>query len=209
MTPGERIRQLRREHGMTQEDLGKLLGIQKAAVNKYESGRVQNIKRATLIKLAQILETTPEDLLGWSADMPKNIETLEETDMTPVPIIGRVAAGLSCVAENDIVGYENVTSSELTPNEQYAFLRVQGDSMYPIFIEGDLVLIRIQPSVDSGSYAVVTIDDADGVIKRVVYGKSFIELQSVNPMYAPRRFEGADVQRIRVFGLVKEIKRKF
>lgn len=209
MTPGERIRQLRREHGMTQEDLGKLLGIQKAAVNKYESGRVQNIKRATLIKLAQILETTPEDLLGWSADMPKNVEALEETDMTPVPIIGRVAAGLSCVAENDIVGYENVTSSELTPNEQYAFLRVQGDSMYPIFIEGDLVLIRIQPSVDSGSYAVVTIDDADGVIKRVVYSKSFIELQSVNPMYAPRRFEGADVQRIRVFGLVKEIKRKF
>ncbi len=209
MTPGERIRQLRKEHGMTQEDLGNLLGIQKAAVNKYESGRVQNIKRATLIKLAEILETTPEDLIGWNSDMPRNAEPLGEYDMVSVPIIGRVAAGLSCIAENDIIGYENVMRAELTPNEQYAFLRVQGDSMYPIFIEGDLVLIRIQPSVDSGSYAVVTIDDADGVIKRVVYGKSFIELQSVNPMYAPRRFEGADVQRIRVFGLVKEIKRKF
>ena len=81
--------------------------------------------------------------------------------------------------------------------------------MYPLFMEGDLVLIRIQSSVDSGSYAVVTIDNDDGVIKRIVYGKDFIELQSVNPMYPPRRFEKEDVTRIRVFGVVKEVKRKF
>ena len=65
-----------------------------------------------------------------------------------------------------------------------------------------------QASVDSGSIAVVIVDDEDGVIKRVVYGDDFIELQSINPMYPPRRFEGRDVLRIRVFGLVKEVKRK-
>ncbi len=209
MTPGERIRQLRKERGMTQEELGRLLGIQKAAVNKYETGRVQNIKRATLIKLAAILETTPEDLIGWKQDMPANIEAVLPQEMVSVPIVGRVAGGVSCVAENDIIGYETVIRSEISPREEYAFLRVQGDSMYPIFMEGDLVLIRVQPSVDSGSYAVVTIDGEDGVIKRVVYGSDYIELQSVNPMYPPRRFEGSDVQRIRVFGLVKQIKRKF
>ena len=63
--------------------------------------------------------------------------------------------------------------------------------------------------MDSGSFAVVIIDNADGVIKRVVYDKDFIELQSVNPMYPPRRFEGEDVLRVRVFVLVKAIKRKF
>ncbi len=99
--------------------------------------------------------------------------------------------------------------SDLSHGEQYAFLRVVGDSMYPVFMEGDLVLVRCQTSVDSGSYAVVTIDDEDGVVKKVVYDRDFIELQSINPMYPPRRFEGEEVLRIRVFGLVKEIKRKF
>ena len=209
MTPGERIRRLRKEHKMTQEDLGKLLGIQKAAVNKYECGRVQNIKRATLIKMAEILETTPEYILGWREDMPANTEPVTVEDFVPVPIVGRVAAGMNCLAENNIIGYESVPRADLSKNEEYAFLRVQGDSMYPIFMEGDLVLIRVQSSVDSGSYAVVTIDNEDGGIKRVVYGPDYIELQSINPMYAPRRFEGEQVQRIRVFGLVKEIKRKF
>lgn len=64
--------------------------------------------------------------------------------------------------------------------------------MYPIFIEGDLVLVQCQPSVDSGNYAVVVIDDCDGVIKKIVYSDNFIELHSINPMYPIRRFEGAD-----------------
>mgnify|MGYP000585672906 FL=1 len=71
------------------------------------------------------------------------------------------------------------------------------------------MLVRCQSSVDSGSYAVVMIDEEDGVVKKIVYGPDFIELHSINPMYPVRRFENEDVTRIRVFGLVREIKRKF
>ena len=79
----------------------------------------------------------------------------------------------------------------------------------PSFEEGDLVLVRCPSSVNSGDYAIALIDDDNGVVKRVIYGKDWIELQSVNPMYAPRRFEGADVQRIRIFGLVKKSIRNY
>ena len=81
--------------------------------------------------------------------------------------------------------------------------------MYPEFKEGDLVFVQVQPSVESGSYAVVTVDDEIGMVKKVVYDKDFVELQSVNPMYPPRRFEQEDVLRVRVFGLVKGMKRVF
>ncbi len=208
MTTGERIKTLRKEHNLTQEELGKMLGVQKAAIQKYEKGTVKNIKRDSLIKLARILDTTPEYILGWD-DFPSNTEPADGTDLVMVPIVGRVAAGISCFAENNIVDYEPADSRAVRGGEQYVFLRVVGDSMYPIFMEGDLVLVRCQTSVDSGSYAVVTIDGEDGVVKKVVYGDNFIELQSINPMYPPRRFEGEEVLRIRVFGLVKEIKRKF
>ncbi len=208
MTTGERIKLLRKEHNLTQEELGAKIGVQKAAIQKYEKGTVKNIKRDSLIKLAKYLDTTPEYLLGWD-DTPQNANIVDESEFVMIPVVGRVAAGLSCFAENNITDYEPVHKNSINSDEQYAFLRVVGDSMYPVFMEGDLVLVRCQTSVDSGSYGVVTIDGENGVVKRIVYGKDFIELQSINPMYPPRRFTDEDVLRIRVFGLVKEIKRKF
>lgn len=208
MTTGERIKQLRKEHKLTQEELGAKLGVQKAAIQKYEKGTVTNIKKESLIKLAQILDTTPEYILGWD-NAPSNLEPADSSDFVKVPVIGRVAAGISCFAENNIVDYESVLKSDVRGSEQYAFLRVVGDSMYPMLMENDLVLVRCQTSVDSGALAVVVVDDEDGVVKKVVYGDDFIELQSINPMYPPRRFEGREVERIRVFGLVREVKRKF
>lgn len=207
MTTGERIKMLRKKHNMTQEELGAKIGVQKAAIQKYEKGTVRNIKRDSLIKLAKCLDTTPEFLLGWD-ETPSNIIPIDE-EFVMIPVVGRVAAGLSCFAETNIVDYEPVTKSTIIDGEQYAFLRVIGDSMYPVFMEGDLVLVRCQSAVDSGKYAVVTIDEEDGVIKKIVYGRDFIELQSINPMYPPRRFEKEEMMRIRVFGVVKEIKRKF
>ena len=60
MTTGERIKMLRKEHNLTQEELGAKIGVQKAAIQKYEKGTVKNIKRDSLIKLAQCLDTSPE-----------------------------------------------------------------------------------------------------------------------------------------------------
>ena len=68
MTTGERIRQLRIQHQMTQEELGAKDGVQKAAIYKYENGLIVNLKRSTLEKLAIVLETTPTYLMGLEDD---------------------------------------------------------------------------------------------------------------------------------------------
>lgn len=73
MTTGERIRQLRIEHDMTQEELGEKIGVQKAAIYKYENGLIVNLKRSTLEKLAFVLDTTPTYLMGledFESDQP-------------------------------------------------------------------------------------------------------------------------------------------
>lgn len=80
MTTGERIRQLRIEHQMTQEELGAKVGVQKAAIYKYENGLVVNLKRSTLEKLAIVLETTPTYLMGLE-DSESNSTVLSE--LTP------------------------------------------------------------------------------------------------------------------------------
>lgn len=63
MEIGDIIKHARLSKGLTQEELGKLVGLQKSAIAKYENGRVVNIKRSTLQKLAIALDLKGSDLI--------------------------------------------------------------------------------------------------------------------------------------------------
>lgn len=63
MEIGQKIRKARLERGLTQQELGDIVGVQKSAIAKYESGRVVNIKRSTLQKIAKALNIRPSDLV--------------------------------------------------------------------------------------------------------------------------------------------------
>ena len=65
MNMGERIKELRIAKGYTQEELGKKLGLKKAAIQKYENGDVENIKRSKIKLLADVLGVTPSYIMGW------------------------------------------------------------------------------------------------------------------------------------------------
>lgn len=84
MTTGDRIRQLRIEHQMTQEELGAKVGVQKAAIYKYENGLVVNLKRSVLEKLVLVLDTTPTYLMG-----------MEESEHNPSTLTPQQSALLS------------------------------------------------------------------------------------------------------------------
>ena len=58
------IKQLRLQKGLTQEELGKVIGVQKSAIRKYESGAVENIKRTSIKKLADFFNVSPSYLMG-------------------------------------------------------------------------------------------------------------------------------------------------
>ena len=70
MTIGEKIKRLRKERGMTQEELGAAVGVQKAAINKYETGIVINLKRDMIAKLARALDVNPVWLLDENEEWP-------------------------------------------------------------------------------------------------------------------------------------------
>ena len=66
MTMGERIKQLRKSHNMSQEELGNILGVQKTAIFKYEKGMVENIPRESVLKMAAMFNVTPEYILAYT-----------------------------------------------------------------------------------------------------------------------------------------------
>jgi len=94
---GKRIRQLRLEKNLSQEELGEAVGLRKAAIHKYESGLVVNIKQDTIEKLAEILQTTPQFLLGYSDEPAEDYTSLPNavpfSGVKRVPLLGEIACG--------------------------------------------------------------------------------------------------------------------
>ncbi len=64
----KRIRDKRLQLGLTQEELGKMIGVQRAAINKYETGTVENMKRSTIKQLSLILGVDPKWLMAFDID---------------------------------------------------------------------------------------------------------------------------------------------
>ena len=81
-TTGERIRELRLSLGLTQEELGAKVGVKKAAINKYETGLVINLKRSILSALAEVLHTTPTYLMGYD-DIVSSGDRPDEDGLSP------------------------------------------------------------------------------------------------------------------------------
>ena len=203
------IKMIAKEQG---KPLGKMLedcGLSKNALSSMSSGYLPRTEN--LVKIADYLDISVDYLLGKSPVRHNTMEILrtDSSSYVPVPVVGSVAAGYTALAETDIIGYELVDTSVLTDGYEYAWLKVKGDSMAPLILEGDLVLIRLQEEVDSGDLAVVIVDEEDGVIKRVQYSTNKVTLVSENAdKYPPRVFSGKDVNRLRIWGKAVEIKRK-
>lgn len=208
MTLGERIRELRQKSGLTQEELAKEIGYStKTSISKMENDLL-DINQSTIVALARALKTTPSTLMGWEDDSKEhsNIrDVVPNNKIHMIPIYATVSAGFGAYAEDNVVDYIPMIIDNPYDINDTIGIQVKGDSMYPKIEDGDTIIVRKQESVDSGSVAVLLLDGEEGLVKKVEYGKDWIELHSFNPEYKTRRFEGMDVLRLRVVGKVLKV----
>ena len=68
MSVGDKIKELRMLSGMSQEELGRRIGVQRAAINKYEKGTVTNIPLNAIERIASVFDVSPTYIVGWSED---------------------------------------------------------------------------------------------------------------------------------------------
>ena len=197
MNTGQKIKMLRKRAGLTQTDLGDMVGVKKNAVSKWECGRVEDIPTSTIKVLASIFDVKPSYLVD--EDKPDDIIEYKPTQR--IPIYGAVAAGLPIFAEENIEGY---TYTDLNHGGKYFALRVRGDSMTAARIyDGDLLIVRKQEEVENGQIAVVNVDGDSATVKRFYQNGNTITLmpQSTNPIHQPQVYDARETQ-IMVQGLV-------
>ncbi len=211
----DRIKALIKKRGLKIKYVCAELGLAETYLSNVKNGK-DRMTDERLYAIADVLGTTYEYLTNQTDDpKPKNKKTPEITsnadiistgkNIYMIPLFENVSAGFGAYADDHITDYIPMYFSNPSEANESIFITVRGDSMYPKIENGDSVLIHKQSSVDSGTIAVVLLDEDEALVKRVVYDKDWIELHSINPMYPPMRFEGADVLRIQVLGAVKVI----
>ena len=209
MTIGEFIQRRRNELGLTLEDIGKVTGVAKSTVKKWETGYISNMGRDKINLLAKILQVSPIVLLDsevsdydkaiskplrFEKELPPNIIPLKKVKY--IPVVGRIACG------TPILAIENITDNILLPdyvNADFALI-CEGDSMINAKIDdGDTVFIKQQSIVENGEIAAVLIND-DVTLKKVFYSDNLLKLVPANDKYEPFVYTADEANDIRILG---------
>ena len=193
----EKIKKYRKERGLSQEDLAVQFGYKSfTTIQKWEDGSSTPPVKV-IRQLAEFFGVSTEDLLNESAQIA-------------IPILGTVRGGPLRFAQEEWLGQELVPLDE-TVGGEYFYLEVIGDSMigsriYP----GDLVYVKRSSVVNSGTIAVVLVND-EASLKRVFFKGSTMVLHSENPKYEDMVFSAQEIEAkdIQIIGEVLHSKIRF
>lgn len=252
----KRIKELRKEKKITQEEMAARIGIDRASLSRIESG-VFTPSTENLLKIANYFEVSVDYLLGrtpfkhpaddpsliWSDETlgrgltPEEIEQAKEYidgiirahDMgdspqmsiemsygeilankyTRIHVYGSVPAGVPVEAVEDIVDFEDIPTEWLRGGQEYFGLKVKGDSMYPAYLDGDTIIVRKQPTCESGEDCVVYVNGYEATLKQVQLLPDGLRLQPLNPNYPPQTFTKEEVEAlpVSIAGVVVELRR--
>ena len=174
---GEMIKYYRKKLGLTQEELGNYVGVQKSAIAKYENGRIENLKRTTIEKLSELFDILPSELLGISAT--NNVMT------NTTNVIGVVPAGTPLEAIEDIIG-EIEYPSRFANKEVFA-LQIKGDSMNKVLPDGCIGLFEKTSTLENGEIGAIMVNGDDATVKKFyrLTDSYVLEPVSFNPEHHP------------------------
>lgn len=231
---GDKIKALRIENKMYQQDLAHALSVSKSTIAMWETNK--RIPDASmLVKIASYFNITVDHLLSDDAikeknapiisDRSDNIDSvpaaepslttqpeyrgfavLDHDNIYMIPIYRTVSAGYGAFADEYIIGYEPVYLSSQKEAEETFAVVVKGDSMLPRIDEDDIAIVHKQDFFENGDIVVaIQCGNGDGFIKRAFLRKDKLSLESFNPNYPVMTFTGPDIESIKIIGVVKKI----
>ena len=184
MNTGDIIKKLRKEHKLTQEDLGAIIGVQKSAIAKYENGRVENLKRSTIEKLANYFNVSPSYILGIQEGVDIDLPTPEVT--RTINIYEPLSCGSGLFVDDNLMTTMSIPESMLPKGKKVLFGQyASGDSMVNKGInDGDLLIFSKEECV-SGDVGCFCIDENVATCKTLRIVGQQIMLMPANEKYEP------------------------
>ena len=204
MTSGQRITKLRKERDLQQKEVAAAIGMNRIVLNRIELGK-RPLRDDEAVALADFFHVTTDYLLKGVTAQPRDKKGVR------IPVLGRVVAGIPIEAVEEILDYEEITP-ELAATGEFFALQVKGESMEPTLRDGDVVIVKKQPTVDSGDIAIVLVNGNDATVKEIKESPAGITLIGHNvAVYTPHFYSNHDIESlpIQIIGKVVEMRRKF
>lgn len=186
-------------------ELSEKTGIDKSKISSYMSGRYK-AKQDGVYLLAQALNVSEVWLMGY--DVPMESIPIKKIDKIKIPVLGKVKAGYDYLAQENIIGYESIDN--VSDPENYYALQVTGNSMEPLFSDGDIAIVHKQDNFDSGNTCIILVNGDEATVKKVVRMDDGIDLIAMNPYYPVRHFSKNEMNEIpvKIIGKVVEARKR-
>ena len=217
-TFSNRLKTAMRIRNIKATELSVKTGIAKSSLSEYINGKYE-AKQDGLYLLARALDVNEAWLMGLDVPMERTTDeifkkigaiSLSDIGTVKIPILGTVKAGYDYLAQENIIDYISfkIDGKDL---ENYYGLYITGDSMEPLFDDGDTVIVHKQDSFENGDNCVVLINSNEATIKKVYKGATGIELKAVNPYYPPKIFTIEEIRDlpVKIIGVVEKSIRNF
>lgn len=199
----EKYEELKKLNNVKDVDVSRETGINRSTFSDWKSGR-SSPKIDKLKKIADFFGVSMSYFTG---------EKGQETDSkkgVKIPILGKVAAGIPIEEIEDVRGYEEIPE-DMANHGQYFCLEIKGDSMEPRMVEGDIVVVKVQNTAETGDVVIAQVNGNEATCKKLLISQSGLSLLSLNPKYDPMVFTAEDVENkpVRIIGKVVELRAKF
>lgn len=212
---GKYLKKLRNDKYLSLREVNHITDISYSHLNMIENGK-RNVTPALLRVLADLYCVNYLDLYEKAGyiDLIENerkqeiLTPLQNIEKIKIPVLGKVKAGYNYLAEENVVGYESI--DDVSNPEEYYALQVTGDSMEPLFSDGDIAIVHKQDDFESGNTCIVLINGDEATVKKVVRMEDGIDLIAMNPYYPVRHFSNEDMKEIpvKIIGKVVEARRR-
>lgn len=191
--------------------LAEMLGLKsKSTIYRYMNGDMAP-KIPTVKYASEIFNVNPLWLMGYDVPMKINNKIDElGNSVVEVPILGTVKAGYDYLAQENWIGTIDI-SKKLAETGEFFALKIHGDSMFPVFIENDTVVVRKQDDFENGDIVVALINGEEATVKKGKKSDNSILLQPLNTNYEPLIFTKEEMKTIpvKIIGIVKKLDREF
>lgn len=220
---GEIIKNYRTKNKLSQRAFAARTSLSPSYINTLEkiynpkTGKPYSVTTDVAMELSKAMFMNIEDLLNmldksqeFIVNNTNKIDNLGNP-VTSIPILGTVKAGYDYLAQENWVGTIDVETSLVGNGNDYFALKIIGDSMSPVLIQDDIVVIKKQNDFENGDIVVAIVNGNEATIKKGKKTDSSITLQPLNTAYDPLVFTYDEVKSIpvTVVGIVKQLKRDF
>lgn len=210
---GNYLKELRQKNHYSLRKVDELTEITYSHLNMIENG-LRRVTPALLKNLASLYKVDYLDLYEKAG----YIDLIQEDkknkiDSKPrairIPVLGSIPAGVPMEMIEDIVDWEDLSEDMLKGGKEYFALKIKGDSMYPEYLNNDVIIVLKQDNCENGQDCVVAVNGDNATFKRVFKYDNGITLQPLNNSYMPLFYSNDDIlnKPVKILGVVKQIRR--